>query len=393
MERKVKGRNFVAYGLGDILGGGSFAIIGMFFLLFMTEVVGMLPFYAGLIYFISKLWDAVSDPLMGYISDRTRSRFGRRRVFFLVGVIPIGIFFALIWYPVSFGHQIYLFLWYLTVFICFSTFFTILMVPYTALNAEMSLDYKTRSVLSGFKQFFSGLSGAICTISSQPLIDWFPDQATGFMFMGIIFGLFFSLPWLFVFWGTWEVPRKHKELEKQTFRQIIKQFVSVFRNRSFRIHIGMYISGFAAMDIVMAVFIIFLTYYIGSREFFPYLMAALAVAQGIFMPIYVFIGNRLGKGKAYMIGASIFMAGGLYGITLSPGEPLINMIIAAALIGSGMCGVTVMPWVILPSVTDVDEMITSEKRAGTYSGMMTLMRMTVFLFTSPPLPASANGLQ
>ncbi len=387
MERKVKLHNYLAYGVGDFLGGGSFAIIGLFFIFFMTEVVGMIPFYAGTIYFISKLWDAVSDPLMGYISDRTRSRFGRRRVFFLIGIVPVGAFFALIWTPITFDNQVFLFLWYLFVFIAFSTFYTILMVPYTALNAEMSLDYKVRARMSGVKQFCSGLSGAICTVASEPLVGMFPDQQTGFLALGIIFGIFFSLPWLFVFLGTWEVPRKYGEVQKQKIKEIFVNFLSVFKNRSFRIHMGMYVPGFAAMDIVMAVFIIFLTYYIGSRELFPYLMAALALAQGASMPVYVFIGNRLGKGKAYLIGASIFLVGILYATTLTPGESLPMLIIAAVLLGIGMCGVTVMPWVILPSVVDVDELITSEKRAGTYSGMMTLLRkitnaLVVFLVGS-----------
>ncbi len=392
MERPVKLRNYISYGVGDFLGGGSFAIIGTLFLLFMVDVVGMLPFYAGLLYLISKLWDAVSDPLMGYISDRTRSRFGRRRLYFLIGIVPIGIFFALLWFPVNWEHQAVLFLWYLFVFIGFSTFFTILMVPYTALNAEMSLDYKVRAKLSGFKQFSSGLSGAICSVASKPLVDSFPDPRTGFMVMGIIYGLFFSLPWLAVFFGTWEVPRRHSEVQKQSLSLIFSNFLSVFKNRSFRTHLGMYVSGFAGMDVVMSVFLIFLTYYILRGEYFPYLMASLALAQGVFMPIYITIGNRFGKGKAYLMGTILFLCGMLYATTLTPEMTLPLMIVAAVLLGSGMCGVTVMPWVILPSVTDVDELITSEKRAGVYSGMMTLLRKTTNAFVIFLMGAALNWI-
>ncbi len=374
MERKIKWYNYLSYGMGDFLGGGSFAIIGLLFFLYMTEVVGMIPAYAGMVMFIARIWDGVSDPLMGYISDRTRSRFGRRRIFFLIGFVPVGIFFALLWSAVNFESQWSLFAWYLFLFIGFSTFFTILMVPYTALNAEMSLDYKIRSKLSGVKQLCSGASGAICSVFSLPLVNLFESQQTGFMVLGIIFGLFFSLPWIAVFFGTWEVTVQQQDLKKKKFSEIITNFVSVFKNRSFRTHIGMYISGFGGMDVMMAVFVLFLTYYVGRGDLFPYLMASLAAAQGIFLPIYIFIANRLGKGKAYLIGTILFLAGMAYSVTLAPGASLSLLIVSAVLIGSGMCGVTVMPWVILPSVTDVDELITADKRAGTYSGMMTLMR-------------------
>jgi len=374
VERPVRLRHYIAYGLGDFLGGGSFAIIGTLFLFFMTEVVGILPVYAGLLYFISKLWDAVSDPLMGYISDRTRSRFGRRRIYFLICMVPIGIFFALLWIPVNWQGQGFLFWWYLFVFMGFSTFYTILMVPYTALNAEMSLDYKVRARLSGFKQIGSGLSGALCSVASKPLIDSFPDPRTGFTVMGLIFGLFFSLPWVAVFFGTWEIPRRHREVEKQNLVRIFQHFFSVFKNRSFRIHLGMYVSGFAGLDVAMSLFIIFLTHYLLRENYFPYLMAALALAQGLFLPIHITTGNRYGQGRAYLLGSILFLAGMLYAATLAPGPTLPLMLAAAAILGSGMCGLSVMPWVILPSVTDVDELITAEKRAGLYSGMMTLLR-------------------
>ncbi|MCK9549113.1 MAG: MFS transporter, partial [Sphaerochaeta sp.] len=86
MERKVGMKTLVAYGLGDMYGGGAFMIVGMLFLFYLTEVVGLSPALAGLVFGIGKVWDAVSDPLMGYLSDRTRSRYGRRRVYFLAGI-------------------------------------------------------------------------------------------------------------------------------------------------------------------------------------------------------------------------------------------------------------------------------------------------------------------
>ncbi len=383
MERKPKLQNFISYGVGDFLGGGSLAVIGMYFLLYMSTVVGMNPFYAGLIFAIGRIWDGFSDPLMGFITDRTRSRFGRRRIYFLFGFFPAGIFFALIWFPINIESQLFLFLWYTFVFLGFNTFYTILMVPYTALNAEISLDLKVRAIFSGFKQYSSGFSAAVCAISAPIILNHFSDDLqTGYMIMGIAYGLLFSLPWIAVFFGTWEVPRKLEEVTHQSFKIIIKNFYSVFRNRSFRTHLGMYIFGFAGMDAVMNLLIFFVTFYMMmSYDIYTNMMIAYVVAQAISMPLYLKIGNVYGQGKAYLIGAVIWLIGLTIAFTFTPESALMYIYLGTAIIGCGMCGVTVMPWVILPNVTDVDEIITTHKRAGTYSGMMTLLRKIVSALT------------
>jgi oligogalacturonide transporter len=378
--RKPRLRNYISYGVGDFLGGGSFILIGTLYMFFMTEVVGMAPFWAGLLVFIGKLWDAVSDPLMGYISDRTRSRFGRRRVYFLAGMVPVFVFFAALWAPVKIQSQPALFSWYLLIFLLFSTAYTVLMVPYIALNAEISLDYKVRARFSGFKQLAAGFSGALCLIASQPIVKLFPDDQahTGYLVMGITYGLFFSLPWLAVYFGTWEPPLGPGAVRRQTTAEILANFYSVFKNRSFRVHIGMYVFAFAGMDCVMALFLYYLTYYLRQPAFFPRLMVFFVLAQGAALPVYIKIGNVYGKGRAFMAGGVTWLAGLLVVLALPPAAPPLPVLIAGTvLLGAGICGATTMPWVMLPSIADVDELITATKRAGTYAGMMTLFRKTV----------------
>jgi len=148
-NRPVGFGTLVAYGLGDIYGGGSFMIVGLLFMFYLTEVVGLSPALAGLVFGIGKVWDAVTDPLMGYISDRTQSRFGRRRVYFLAGIIPIAISFILMWVPLRVHSQGALFAYYSVAYILFATVFTMVMIPYSALAAELSGDYKVRNRLSG----------------------------------------------------------------------------------------------------------------------------------------------------------------------------------------------------------------------------------------------------
>ncbi len=176
MNKTVKEKNvgfghLVSYGLGDLYGGGSFLIIGMLFMFYLTEIVGLSPLMAGFVFAIGKIWDAVSDPLMGFISDHTRSRFGRRRVYFLVGILPIAATFIFMWLPVGFESEWGLFAYYSLAYVLFSTIFTMVMVPYAALNAEMSRDYKVRTRLSGARMIFSGLASLHC-------LAVFPNKAT-----------------------------------------------------------------------------------------------------------------------------------------------------------------------------------------------------------------------
>ena len=115
-SRTLRTRNCVAYGLGDLYGGGAFLLVSTFSMYYLVAVIGMSPVLAGLIPGLGKIWDAVSDPLMGYISDRTRSRFGRRRVWFLAGIVPIFMSVALIWLPVKASSDLALFAYYFTAY-------------------------------------------------------------------------------------------------------------------------------------------------------------------------------------------------------------------------------------------------------------------------------------
>ena len=123
----------LAYGCGDIYGGGSFLIVGVLILVFLTDVEGLSGTLAGIIIFIGKAWDAITDPFMGILSDRTRSRLGRRRVYFLYGSIPVLVSWIMLWYSFGITGTTSKFIYYTFAYIFFSTAFTIVMIPYNAI--------------------------------------------------------------------------------------------------------------------------------------------------------------------------------------------------------------------------------------------------------------------
>lgn len=374
-ERKLTFKNLLSYGVGDIFGGGSFVVINLLFIYFLTDVAKLNPALAGLVVLAGKAWDAVSDPIMGYITDTTRSKYGRRRIFFLIGIFPIILSFVAMWIPFSSESQIVKFIYYACAYVFFSTAFTMVMIPYSALNAEMTREYKDRTRLSGARLIFSQFSSLISGTVPKMIVDTFPDKAQGFLVMSIVFAIFFALPWLVVFFGTWELP--DVQVENKSLVDFFKNLLVIWTNKSFRVHIGLYICAYSALDLIMAMFIYYLTYYIQKPHVFTMCLGAMLVTQVSFLPVYVFIANKKGKGFAYRVGVSIWAIALVSSLLFDSATPLQYIIALSILMGAGMSAGTMIPWAILPSVTDVGELITGKQQAGVYAGAMTFIRKLV----------------
>lgn len=372
---QLKKRNYIAYGLGDLYGGGSFFLISTFSMYFLVSIVGMNPLLAGLIPGIGKIWDSISDPLMGYLTDNNRSRFGRRRVFFIIGIIPIMVTFTLIWLPIPFKNQLSLFLYYFFAYLMFYSCSTMVLVPYSALSAEMTPDFKMRNKLIGTRMVFSMAATLVGGVAAQPLINSFSNQATGHLMMGLLFSIVFAVPYIFVFLGTWELPIEKKNKEGKI--SIFRNFGSIYRNRTFRIHIAMYICSYAAMDILMAWFKFYVIDYLKNPGVVTIGLGAILITQILVLPFYVKLSNNKGHAFTYRFGLIIW-AVAIAAMSLhGPDSSIIILVLNCVIIGAGMSAGVIIPFQLLPFDADVDELITTEKRAGTYAGAMTLIRKLI----------------
>jgi len=152
-KEKLGFRQKLGFGLGDIFGGGSGIVIGFYYLYFLTDVVRIDPALAGTVLFISRIYDAITDPLEGILADRTRTRLGRRRPYLIAGAPLVLLSFFLLFYPVDFADPTTRFVFVLAAYLFFSTVVSIVMLSYNALQAEMTLDYHERASLSSFRIF------------------------------------------------------------------------------------------------------------------------------------------------------------------------------------------------------------------------------------------------
>ena len=362
-----------AYGFADIYGGGAFVVISTFFTVFLTKALGMSTALAGTIPLIGKIWDAVTDPLMGNICDRTKSKFGAKRFYILIGSIISAITFVLMWvaFPGSSAWGQYFF--YLLMYMLFSTGFTIVMVPYNALLPDMVEDYTMRSKFSGVRMIFSTFGAILAGLIPTLLVKDNTD-ASAYLTVAVIFGVIFFVVILLTFLGTWE---RQKEIVKIGFAESFVQSLTVYKSRSFQMFIAIFLLGQGAADFVTGLAVYYvddvLNAYGGGR--FTYLMAVILLSQFIGTIVFTPIMAKTSKKFPILLGFPVRIAATLAMLLFSHEGANFTVILALSfVIGLGMAGSSTSIYAILSDMADVDELITSINRPGTCSAMATFIR-------------------
>ena len=374
-------RTRLSYGAGDIYGGGATTLISMYYLYFLTDVVGISPALAGTAFLVSKIWDAVTDPFMGIISDNTRTRFGRRRPYFLAGIFLIFISFVLMWAPVPIAREGMKFLYVIVAYLFFSTIYTMVWVPYNSIATELTFDFDERTRLSTYRMIFSNVAGILAgTLAKDVFVDALYPQApaTGFFVMAIAFGLLFSLPYIATFLYCQEdpelmkAPRRPLGNLREFFRE---QLIAPFELRPFRFISLMFLFGFMAQDAVMAMAVYFITYYLHIQS-----MMTLLVPVYLFMlaaiPLAQVVSARIGKRKTYMASCGLWILSFCLIPFMSAESPVLLIYLFGALFGAAAAGIQVMVFAMFPDVPDADELFSGSRREGLYSGMFAFLRKT-----------------
>lgn len=369
----MKERNNVlgklAYACGDIYGGSSFVIVGLLLLAYLTQVEGISGVWAGVIIFVGKAWDAVTDPFMGILSDRTKSRHGRRRFFFLIGAAPVFISWVMLWYSFGITDMSAKIAYYMFAFMLFSTAFTVVMVPYNAILADMTSDYDKRSAFTGMRLSFSAGGAILAGVVPSLITQVYAVRQTGYLVMAVAFGLVFALSWLAVFFGTWE---SAKAKERAGFGY--KEWFSVLKNRSFRLYALTFIFSQMAIDITMATAVFYLSVSLQKSHLFTLLMGSILVVQLLFIIVFSRVAQRFGKKLPGIVAAVVWIAANIAIFTFSPQTPDMLIVAVCALIGVGAAGCNMVSWSILPDIFDVDELMTGQRREGLYAGVSTFLR-------------------
>jgi len=355
----------VGYGIGDI--GCNIFIVssGLFLLYFLTNIIGVEPALAGLALLFPKLWDVVSDPIMGAISDATSSRMGRRRPYLLLSAIPFGLsFFVMFLAPhhhTDMANAVHVAL--LFALVC--TFFTVFNVPYSSMVAEMSDDYNERISITSYRMGFASAGGLLAGGLAMPLVTLGGGNEDGFRFMSLIFGAAIILCCLLCFRATKSV--KTREAQKH-LPSIGKQIKIALRNVPFLCLMVSYFFQAMAVGVLMAGLIYYVKHIMKMPEtamgiIFPIFLGTAIV----FIPLWAKVGGIFGKIKAYTVGIGILIVM-LISLFFTTPSYMELFYVQIFVLGIGFSSFQLFPFSMLPDTIEFDEMQSGMRREGIFSG-------------------------
>jgi len=374
------------YGSGD----WGISSIGMmrsiFYAIYLTDVVGLEARLASFGALVGILWDAVNDPIIGIISDRLHTRWGRRRPFLLWFAIPFGLSFIILWSAPNWENPTALLIYVTLSFMLADTLQTLISVPFLSLTPELTADYDERTTLTSFRSFFQ-LVGALSVVIAAPaIVDMIlasgGTQQQGFMLVGAIFGGIGAIPLLLIGFFVQETSTP-EQTEPIPFRETLQ---AAWQNIPFRYAVGIHMLNWSAVDMIAVTFPYFLLYWVAkgnllaSIHIFGFDLAYESAFFGIlmsvcilFIPFWLWLAKWRNKREAYMLGMSFWVAVQLMIFTIQPGATAYLLTIAA-LAGIGVSAAYTLPDSMFADVIEWDELRTRRRQEGIFYGIRTLIR-------------------
>jgi GPH family glycoside/pentoside/hexuronide:cation symporter len=390
MKTFNKGR--LSFWMKLLYGSGDWGIssVGMmrsiFYAIYLTDVVGLEPRLASFGALIGIVWDAINDPIIGVISDRLRTRWGRRRPFLLWFAIPFGLSFIILWAAPDWESQTALLTYVTLSFMLADTLQTLISIPFLSLTPELTPDYDERTTLTSFRSFFQLIGALSIVIAAPAIVDMVlisgGTQQQGFMLVGAIFGSIGAIPLLLlgIFVRETSTPEQQQSM---AFRETLSV---AWENIPFRFAVGMHMLNWSAVDMVAITFPYFLLYWVAQGNllasirifgfdltyesaFFGILMSVCI----LFVPFWLWLSRIRNKREAYILGMAFWVTVALMIYTIRPGQTGYLLVIAA-LAGIGVSAAYVLPDSMFADVIEWDELRTGRRQEGVFYGIRTLIR-------------------
>ena len=367
--QKLTLKTRLGYGIGDIAICLYWSGVGLYLLYFYTDVVGISPSLAGLIYGIGMLWDAVTDPFMGYVAERTRTKWGVYRPYLLFGNVPLALSFVLLfWVPPFEGAMLFSFL--LLTNLLHRTCFTIVSVPFSSLTPRITSDSQERTNLTGFRMLGAQTGTNLMALLAFPIIFWVggEDESSGFLVLGAIAGIT-ALAIHAVTFMTVKEPENDLGIER-VGGSLAEAAQAVAKNGPFWLV-------FSATLIVGITTIFFgnnLIYYtkyaLNLHEYQGTILFTSGIIAFLSIPIWWVISNRIGKKLTWLISSSITLIA-LVSFYVYPISQLNELLLLVGFIGFGSGAGGILFWSMLPDTIEYGEVHTGVRSESSLYGFMT----------------------
>ena len=380
----------INYSYANMYMGGAGYIISMYFTVFLTDVVNMSLNQAGIVVMLATVWDAVTDPVMGIITDRTRSKTGKHRRYLLWGLPVMAVSYTLLWN--SFGldgaaNPTKAMIYFTLVYMLYKTAYTIIGVPHTAMLPELAPEYNLRTQYNSVGYLFNsaGMVPAFGIVVAILAIFGSGDNITSeskkpFLVIGIVLSVFFAIAVFLTYAKTKEPSSLGIKNEKLDVRYIIREYILVFKNKSFRQYFFMslayqFSTGFYANSKVY-----YIKYLANQYSKYALFNAVAGVAEAGAFPLNYALTMKHGKKKCGNIVTPLMVAGLAIGLIMQSGGSVfwtILMMLSMLLYPFGMSGLGFVSTNIFPDLTDVDELITGRRREGVIATFSTLIKKSI----------------
>ncbi len=371
-EKKLSVGVKIGYGVADFGGNLFFTATAFVLLNYLTDTVGLSAALAGIALMVGRIWDAFYDPVIGYISDRTKTKMGRRRPFMLGGSIPLFIAMIIMFTNPSLVigagiSQTVLFIYTMVVYIILCTAYSTVNIPYSSLGPELTNDYNERTSLNGYRFGFAGIGTLLGAGLALPIVAMAPDKNLGFVLMGTIFGAVLLVSTLTTVFSV----RESAVIRPAMSMGFWETYREVFKNKPYLLILLSYILHIIGITIASGIVIYYFKYLLGAENMTTIAMLLLIGIAILFIPVSVAMSKKVGKKLVYGAGF-VIMAVGLmvlfiWGNTMGVTFNLIMM----AFMGIGMGFLYAMPYAIVADSIEYDYLRTGERREGAFFGIWT----------------------
>ena len=382
----------INYSYTNMYLGGSGYIISMYLTIFLTDVVNLSLKQAGLVVMFATIWDAVTDPAMGIITDRTRSKTGKHRRYLLWGIPLMFVSYSLLWN--SFGlngktNPTAAMVYFVLIYMVYKTAYTIIAVPHTAMLPELAPEYDLRTQYNSMGYLFNS-AGMVPSFGIIVLIlglfgsgdNLTSESKMPFLITGLVLSLFYSVAVFLTYKTTREPSSLDNKLEPFDIKYFFNEYYLVFKNRSFRQYFFMSLAYQFSTGFYASSKVYYIKYLANQYSKYALFNAIAGVAEASAFPFNYALTMKFGKKRCGDIVTPLMVAGLAIGLFMQGGSKaspiwVVLMLLSMILYPFGISGLGFVSTNVFPDLTDVDELITGRRREGVISTFSTLIKKSI----------------